>query len=1385
MKVINKFSWCYVLALLVAAGPAVARENIGMPKQKSTLRTTDAGCQPASSAIEMEINNVNARLMTGGDMWWNIGLGVAAYEIPKGSGKSSQFAASCWIGGFDKQGQLKMAGQTYRQTGNDYWPGALDLNAKITQSECNLWDCQWKVDASTINKFIAAYKSGGNYSQAAFPGIYSWPGAGSPTAANAYNGALLQLQNTPFLGRTYGTFKDLNNNGIYEPGNGEYPVLESNGVQSVPDELIWWVFNDAGNVKEMSLTAAIGVEIQTSAFAFATQDFLNNSTFCNYRVINRGALSIDSTYIAVWDDCDLGYAFDDFIGCDTVRGLGIQYNGTNCDGCAAGNPVNSYGENPPQVGLDFFQGPKKLVTLPNGKQVDSTLSMTNFTYYNNDNSIIGNPFNGVGMYFYMTGSILTGQRFSDDFQGLEIPSKGYGSGPTSNYVFFGNMDKTLTPGNASLWSECNCGNNPGDRRFIFSSGPFELIPGAINDITFGCVWAPQPVGGCGVGNFTTVKSIDDQAQLLFDSHFKTVEGPQAPRLQIRELDRKLLCYLVNDYGSNNYAESYGRTDGTYADSLQYHQLAIKALGSNNKSDSLYKFEGYRVFQLANNQVQPADIFDQTTGEVDNTKAVEVFQCDVKNGITQIVNYAQNLNVSDTTNVAQIKVNGKDSGIVHSFQLTIDQFAQTSDNQFINYHTYYFVAVAYAYNNFASFDPRNSGTTQDQPYLGSSHGAGFVPIPVVTALPNPTDGNLGTILNTSFGSGVAITRVEGQGNGGNVVELDPTAEHAAITDTFVKTALYQSGSGPIAVKVVDPVKVGAYKWALQITNNPLTGLLDSNAGWRLTAYNMDGSVHDTIYSETGLSTVNEQILENYGISVAVNQVSAAGTTVPLPQGGGFMTLPGNGYITSSITFADSTKAWLYGVADQSDSSFANWLRCGDASAYNSKQDSHTNPCNFNDNRSGGSSGAPYLDSTSAYQNMFANFSPVQSTWGPYVLAAYFFGGHATSTSTGGYEGYGSQCGFEVAVGNQTQTFAYFQQLPDVDLVFTDSVQYWTRCAVVEMQEDPNLAQGFSSFAQTYPNQSSKFYLRKHAGWHSPTDVASDNMTPIYSSNLADYGMSWFPGYAIDEGTGKRLNIVFGEDSYLEGDNGSDMIWNPTSRMFSVFNNSIIFGGKHIVYILGSEYDEDQAFVTSMQQANPNNSYMKLAYSTAQWVGIPLTNPDLGLTSLGDHLIPTTTRLKFRVNRPYAPMLAADTTTLVSPKPLAGNATNPYYTWTTSGMQPTPSSDNPQRGSLLSSIQAVPNPYYGYSGYETNRFDTRVRIVNLPAQASVSIYTLDGKLVRILSKNDPNTPYIDWDLNNTAGLPVSSGMYLMDVKANGIGETVIKWFGAMRPIDVTSY
>jgi hypothetical protein len=179
---------------------------------------------------------------------------------------------------------------------------------------------------------------------------------------------------------------------------------------------------------------------------------------------------------------------------------------------------------------------------------------------------------------------------------------------------------------------------------------------------------------------------------------------------------------------------------------------------------------------------------------------------------------------------------------------------------------------------------------------------------------------------------------------------------------------------------------------------------------------------------------------------------------------------------------------------------------------------------------------------------------------------------------------------------------------------------------------------------------------------------------------------------------------------------------------------------------------------------------------------MLNTGYHLTSLKDGLIPTTVRIKFRVDRPYAQY-----TPNFVPASSLRNGGNPLYSFSTADLAPTPLSDNPNadKNALLDRIHVVPNPYYAYAGYELNRLDSRVRINNLPTNATISIYSLDGALIRRLTKENPNVSYLDWDIRNEKGLPIASGMYLIHIDAKGIGETVIKWFGAMRPLDLTTY
>jgi len=116
----------FSLLLLFSVSYSFGEEYHGGKSKKGnkSIKANAAGCLPGSGYKYLDINNVRARINTGGDMWWDMENGD--YEIPKGSGKTSMFSASLWIGGMDVNDQLKLAAIRYRQGpdfngGTDYW----------------------------------------------------------------------------------------------------------------------------------------------------------------------------------------------------------------------------------------------------------------------------------------------------------------------------------------------------------------------------------------------------------------------------------------------------------------------------------------------------------------------------------------------------------------------------------------------------------------------------------------------------------------------------------------------------------------------------------------------------------------------------------------------------------------------------------------------------------------------------------------------------------------------------------------------------------------------------------------------------------------------------------------------------------------------------------------------------------------------------------------------------------------------------------------------------------------------------------------------------------------------------------------------------------------
>jgi len=125
----------------------------------------------------------------------------------------------------------------------------------------------------------------------------------------------------------------------------------------------------------------------------------------------------------------------------------------------------------------------------------------------------------------------------------------------------------------------------------------------------------------------------------------------------------------------------------------------------------------------------------------------------------------------------------------------------------------------------------------------------------------------------------------------------------------------------------------------------------------------------------------------------------------------------------------------------------------------------------------------------------------------------------------------------------------------------------------------------------------------------------------------------------------------------------------------------------------------------------------------------------------------------------------------------------YAFSTEGLQTVTEEVSVEKDNL-SQIALVPNPYFAFSGYETSRLDNRVKFINLPRTCTINIYNSGGTLVRTFRKDNDLT-YVDWDLKNQKNVPVSGGTYICHVEVPGVGETVVKWFGVMRPVDLQNF
>jgi hypothetical protein len=904
---------------------------------------------------------------------------------------------------------------------------------------------------------------------------------------------------------------------------------------------------------------------------------------------------------------------------------------------------------------------------------------------------------------------------------------GYNVGSTdlTNYAFYN------APNEAGGWSMCEEGLQNGDRRTVQASGPMRLDPGAVNELIIGVVWVPDQQYPC--PDLSNLYGADDKAQDLFDNCFKLPQGPDAPTVDIIELDRELILILTNDavIGSNNINEEYEEVG-----------LGIP----EGELDSTFLFEGYRIYQVDGPDVTRQELSDPA-------KAREIFTIDVKNGVTTVYNWESVASPIEGEPVVYFpveQVKASDSGIRHTLRVTEDRFSRTADPRIVNHKKYYFYAIAYGYNNFKPFDLSNPSSTQDEPYLEgrlnvgdrNREGAPY------QGTPRPM---IYQDLNTAYGAGTVITRADGIGVGGNFLDISAETEEKILDGTFDGEILYRPGAGPIDVKIYNPLEAVSGNYELKFYDEDMSDdELDDPIRWVLTSES-----GDTVVGDKTLSSFNEQIIKEFGFSVNIGQTGDAGDKLD----------DTNGYIGSDFEYADETKPfWLGGVSDNNiiqANIFGNSiplqidfiktgpgepaeeldpdgaLSCGPLFPF--MLTDYTNPLTNIVSPSWDNNSMGIVQSLSKLRNLNnvdIVFTSDKSKWSRCVVVE-------TANAAA------AQAGL-LAIGNAE----------DFDLRRSESVG--KEDADGDGLADPD---GDGMGMSWFPGYA--------------IDVETGQRLNIFFGENSSYNQDM-----VD-----LFNVPFDNDEL----NATDMMFNPSSQllvpeMFPIVGNSAVlayFGGQHFIYVTKQPYDECAQIRSGLESGRSITIARALAEVT--WAGVPLRRANTSLLPYSEGLIPNDVRVKVRVDNPYQYFNGTDEHNGynfykfafegVEPTDKAGESEvsdamdnilavpNPYYGYSEYEVS---QFDNFIKITNLPDKSTI--TIYGVDGSFIRQFK----------RDEISRPTTDRTSPGV--RNTQTNPDLIWDLKNNKGISVSSGTYLIHITDENTGaEKTIKWFGIARKFD----
>lgn len=443
---------------------------------------------------------------------------ISGFEVPKGSGRSTIFAANPWIAGVHN-GVAYSSSRTFggQVTPMDIiWRSGGPISNSYVGFDFHLkWDRVWKVSNAQLQYHIANWFQP-NYQP---PQVFlDWPAHGDTTNGQAFYLA-------PFV--------DKNNDGFYNPYDGDYPQFKG-------QQAIYFIRND---YQQQDTPNRMEVETHGMAYVYdcPSDSAINHTVFLDLTFYNRSNKTYDSTYVGLFTDFDMGNPEDDYVGCDVDRSVFYAYNGDAFDG--DGGATIGYGAHPPYQGVAFLKGAKQ-----DDDGIDNAFGIAPYETVNGygfGDGITDNEHWGMEHFFHYNRTDLPqGQWDGDPINDREYHK--YISGKwrdNTNFVYGGNghvsgggtiPTKYLYPNSSDTYyygtngvvvpSWSGGGNVGSDVRGVGSTGPFTFAPQQSVAITLAMVFGRDYTTQGNLAGLPIMQERVDSVRSYFLNNFQSVCG---------------------------------------------------------------------------------------------------------------------------------------------------------------------------------------------------------------------------------------------------------------------------------------------------------------------------------------------------------------------------------------------------------------------------------------------------------------------------------------------------------------------------------------------------------------------------------------------------------------------------------------------------------------------------------------------------------------------------------------------------------------------------------------------------------------------------------------------------------------------------------------------